>query len=1058
MKDQKQQFISDKIRELMHTGKYSQNECIAIAYSMAKENHLMQQGGQTNLVDNTVLNKASNINFTNDFAKSGYFVNESDWDREHNQRMAQEQYMAQNNNSNNIVDITSDGVYTSRKVWHTQRPEWYLEKKAPIEGPDYTTIPYNKWAAYKNSQQYIKYKNPNINDNYIASNTTMQEGGLAQEGLYKKADYRGLFNMPKQRNMINTNDFSQYKIPNIDLSYKNPQNEADASIYKTGDANLDGVVDEQDTPDNSNTYYDYTIANPYGEMGVDESLSYAGEQFGKGNTGMGIAGLGKTLFSGARNFLSGYAAGDSQEMLKKDYNNTLYNRSPKTRGFLQGGLINYLKEGGNVTNADLATGHYQTDEENANTEVEEGEHLQNAETGEIKEAAGEKHINGGVKVNLPNESKVISDYTKIGSNNAKQFSDNFGIKVGATNTFADVIDKVNKKIGLTDLIKKETDLLLKIEKQSKKQIDKATETINDKFLASELKAIEDEKKTLSDVQKVVFDEVFKEQEKIPKKGDGHTLLKQEGGAINEDVNNLAQKYNLSAEDMYQKISAQENNDRKQIIINEYSQKHNQSVEDIMAMLGEMQPDQQKEVIDQMAEETNQMPTYEGGGVTTDPPSKYYNKSKYNKANVGNQPYRLNSKHIAGDIATDEELQNRINAQKALLPNTTSIFQSKNLSPKEVGDFQAKYDRYNKAVILATNSNPHLTEEEKKAVLSDAEENSFSGKGSKGFDLKYGDFTSGLGAFNLPFFTKDDRTNYPTVSRIGDLIDVKTGTIKPEFAKLDANTKNQIESTYKTSGADILDLGVSDITMPNAGANIVADSANTGVVNTGAASNKNAGVRTENIGLIPNVYSNSLIPPSSTISPMLQQVTLPTQEYLKGSVESGYAANSNAANVAYENTRGLSPEMRAAAMGSILASTQEANNKLFGAQASQDYAARAAADSYNNEQLSKQTITNEGAKKQYEKENLITMNNNERDWRDYYAAMDANRKAKFDEVDRRNILNEGLNNFHVNGSNIDTNGNPLNFTGGMSEEDRKLAKLLQSMTAKQKADLQAQLTT
>ena len=113
-----------------------------------------------------------------------------------------------------------------------------------------------------------------------------------------------------------------------------------------------------------------------------------------------------------------------------------------------------MKEGGK-TIADMMTGNYIAEDPNANApknvEVEDGEYIKNSQTQEIAEAVGSKHKDGGVKVNLPAESKVLSDFTKIGASNVKKLKEQFDVKIKPTDTFADVLDKYKKKIGAKEL-------------------------------------------------------------------------------------------------------------------------------------------------------------------------------------------------------------------------------------------------------------------------------------------------------------------------------------------------------------------------------------------------------------------------------------------------------------------------------------------------------------------------------------------------------------------------------------------------------------------------------
>lgn len=268
-------------------------------------------------------------------------------------------------------------------------------------------------------------------------------------------------------------------------------------------------------------FYNDKLYNPYGGVGLDNALYTAGKGFGSGNAFEAITGTALSALKGARGFLSGYSTARASSREERDMYNKLYNTPIN---------YDYMAEGGK-TNAEMMTGDYlmETGGEK-NVEVEDGEHTKNSQTGAIQEVVGEKHDNGGVKVNLPEQSKVLSDFTKIGAELAKSFSKKYDIKLKASHTFADVMDKVNIKIGVKKLENEEKEYLEKIEKQLKATVDDKTKQINLNFLAKELEELEKEKESIQPLKNQAFEEIFHEQEKIPKKGVKTTKM-QEGGLV-----------------------------------------------------------------------------------------------------------------------------------------------------------------------------------------------------------------------------------------------------------------------------------------------------------------------------------------------------------------------------------------------------------------------------------------------------------------------------------------------------------------------------------------------
>ena len=108
------------------------------------------------------INKNTSIQFTPDFAKS-YFSTAST-------PIAPKQ--AVDYSQMPVLDITSDGQWSDRKVWRNQRPEWFVGKQEPMEGRDYTTVPYKQWGEYQKGQEYQKFSGNN------QQLVELQQGGM----------------------------------------------------------------------------------------------------------------------------------------------------------------------------------------------------------------------------------------------------------------------------------------------------------------------------------------------------------------------------------------------------------------------------------------------------------------------------------------------------------------------------------------------------------------------------------------------------------------------------------------------------------------------------------------------------------------------------------------------------------------------------------------------------------------------------------------------------------------------------------------------------------------
>lgn len=150
------------------------------------------------------------------------------------------------------------------------------------------------------------------------------------------------------------------------------------------------------------------------------------------------------------------------------------------------------------------------DDENFNGEVEDGEYYQTNE-GDIAEIKGEKHSNGGEKMNMQVGDRVLTDHTKLGAKNAKYVRDNFDLDIKAKHTYSDVLDKFRTKMGLNKLVDEEEKLIEKLEKEQEKK-DSQSKKLNIDYLTNKIQDITQKKQPIEEARKVLFDKLFDLQE------------------------------------------------------------------------------------------------------------------------------------------------------------------------------------------------------------------------------------------------------------------------------------------------------------------------------------------------------------------------------------------------------------------------------------------------------------------------------------------------------------------------------------------------------------------
>lgn len=197
------------------------------------------------------------------------------------------------------------------------------------------------------------------------------------------------------------------------------------------------------------------------------------------------------------------------------------------------------------------TGEYTTEiptGAEANAEIENGEFVKDP-SGKVTKAIGEKHEKGGIKVNLPDETKIISDSLTLSKDNVKYLSKVFDIELSTKDTYAKALDKYTKKIGLAKLNLEQEDMFDLMKKEIEKiAISDGTKRINNEYLSKKIYDIETKKQPLEKERQRFFDYVFDLQEASKPKGEATNQHFEYGGMSKGEFAAMCERYGMTAEE------------------------------------------------------------------------------------------------------------------------------------------------------------------------------------------------------------------------------------------------------------------------------------------------------------------------------------------------------------------------------------------------------------------------------------------------------------------------------------------------------------------------------
>ena len=215
----------------------------------------------------------------------------------------------------------------------------------------------------------------------------------------------------------------------------------------------------------------------------------------------------------------------------------------------EGGGVN-LGNGQRIDSSDL-TGEYiyplpKSMEDNANVEIEKGEYVSTPDDVGPMEAKGNRHEDGGTPVDLP-EAHIISDYRTIDDDFASYVRENYGIRATEKDTYATLLDRYKKKIGLSEKYDDQERVFKRLEK-NKDVKDKNTYELNKSILSKYVNDNQNEIDELEVQFRSFADIVYNKQEESKRQEKIDAFFRDGGKVDLNAVRKQAKALNVSESD------------------------------------------------------------------------------------------------------------------------------------------------------------------------------------------------------------------------------------------------------------------------------------------------------------------------------------------------------------------------------------------------------------------------------------------------------------------------------------------------------------------------------
>lgn len=215
----------------------------------------------------------------------------------------------------------------------------------------------------------------------------------------------------------------------------------------------------------------------------------------------------------------------------------------------EGGGVN-LGNGQKMDTSDM-TGEYiyplpKSMDDNANVEIEKGEYVLTPDSVGPMEAKGNRHEDGGTPVDLP-EAHIISDYRTIDDDFASYIRENYGIKATSKDTYATLLDRYKKKIGLADKYEDQERVYKRLEKNEDVK-DKNTSNLNASILS---KYVNENQKEIDELEAQFrsFAEIVYGKQEESKRNEKMDAFFRDGGVVDlNQVKKQAKAFNIAESD------------------------------------------------------------------------------------------------------------------------------------------------------------------------------------------------------------------------------------------------------------------------------------------------------------------------------------------------------------------------------------------------------------------------------------------------------------------------------------------------------------------------------
>jgi hypothetical protein len=704
-----------------------------------------------------------------------------------------------------------------------------------------------------------------------------------------------------------------------------------------------------------------------------------------------------------------------------------------------------------------------------NSELEIGEYLQFPD-GTTQRVVGRKHEKGGVKMNIPDGTKVVSDSLQPTKEQAKMLSEKYKIDVTTKDNFADIIDKYTKKIGLTKLNDEQEIQFKELKKVLDSKTDQKTLEINRAYLSKKINDLEKQKETKEKDRATFFNTVFDIQEKNKPEEEQSSSEEgfKRGGIAQKNFEAVCKKHGITPEQGmkmlkfggdYRKFDVGGEFDA---LVDKINKKQISREEAEVALDKFSSTDIERDKLDELEVLLGDLPvkiTGTKGKYRVSPKkNEYSDAQRVSQKAVDKGAYGIISDKqkaiqniynnfpdlVKKEFGNDIEVKNGIITFKKDLPL--------NVENKKILNLQIAMDkRMRSSAQDIINDNSGLFDEDQKkeaqrylsseTFLQDKKSAKTDAEKIRLYDQKLGNFTSGRYSLGLDLVTKEDKkildeAGISTISQLKDNESI--------YNKLSEPSQKRLDEISKIKGEDsdfFIDTFDTTPDTPDATAETTPEKETPETTpKTGDIKDLTKLPRKEYAKLFA-MPDQSVLPPSPMEAHLKTETRLGRIDPIRLGIESQLQEIGTQQQFAAQQSEDLPPALRASMLSNILASGQRSANEAILNTNIMNAQNQSQAELFNAQQAGQESLYNANNALSFEQRQLTAKAKTEEELRNYYDFNRAVRLQNYQDQQKMNLLDSLYPEFEIDQSgamiNFDTNSdftvekrdNVLNFLQG-----------------------------